>query len=411
MADERHEEDVALEEITTRWEKSDDDKAAAAAVAAAAAKEEEEEAGEPDDEGDDEAPRAKPRKGQRAHRDDDDDAPDDDTEGSDDDEDPDAEDSDDPDDADDPDDDEQDEDDEDDPDEQDDDEDSDDEDNGEGEPSPVAEALKRHGWKAALEKLDDDAKSVVEARIRELDKPFTRAMMEATEFRRERDTFRADQIYREQNPDLVIVEMIAKAGKEAGPLIDAVQKRLNRLGLGEEEVDETSIADNRAVINNAIKEKRAAATEKVVEANKDLADRWAQGERVEKTARRQADRVGVPFNKTLARLLAAEIFGKPEAERGKGLTDDEIKDVVTEFARDHRSSVRANVREDRKRSVKDRSADRKKAPTHVRRPKDVSSPGASRPTKEKVKHGDVDSELAAMDRSAKKILGRQGNRR
>jgi hypothetical protein len=248
-------------------------------------------------------------------------------------------------------------------------------------------ALARHGADLTLDDVPAKYRPLIEAKLKALDAPFTRALMEARAYRSEEKKFRADEAFRTQNQDLVIVEML-----RANPdLMAKVNKHLNRMDPGEDGANAESAKDNEELFKERVKNARKSATDVVDEQDKETQKIFARIDEVETDARNAARTFKVPYTDTLEQLLEAAVLRKPEKERKDGLTTAEINDIVKKHASDYHRTTGAVRREASKTRVQERAEKHRRPKPTVRVKGGVSTHNARKPEKMKIDYNNAES--------------------
>jgi hypothetical protein len=213
---------------------------------------------------------------------------------------------------------------------------------------PLKAALAKH--KAPrLEDLPEEARPLVEKRLKEMNAAFTRAQQEATTFRQEKAAYEAEKAYRQSNPvDAIVADLLASPR-----LLEQVNEELTKL--------------TEPVYAEA-KTKERETNQKI--ARLEAEDRRRQAEFYETRAGHVEDYTeslaaseGVPFA-LVEPLVAAAI------EKNRNITDEQVAAIVKQYAPIYRRSVGAHKREAKKDLAKQKVADRKTAGLTVK-------PGAS----------------------------------
>jgi hypothetical protein len=212
----------------------------------------------------------------------------------------------------------------------------------------LKEALAKH--KAPrLEDLPEEARPLVEKRLKEMNAAFTRAQQEATAFRTEKAAYEAEKSYRQTNPvDAIVADLLSSPR-----LLEQVNEELEKL--------------TQPVYAEA-KTKERETNQKI--ARLEAEDRRRQAEfyetragHVEHYTESLAASEGVPFA-LVEPLVAAAI------EKNRNITDDQVKAIVQQYAPIYRRSVGAHKREAKKDLAKQKVSDQKTAGLTVK-------PGAS----------------------------------
>jgi hypothetical protein len=227
------------------------------------------------------------------------------------------------------------------------------------EPAPGDEAkelaafqsvLKKHGLKTTVDDLPAEMRPIVTAKLKDLNAAFTRAQMEATQFRRERATFEADRRYREQNPELALAEVFAKNPD----LIDKVQAQLDKL----------EDPDKKRLFESDVRDTKKKSADAVEAEMTEYERRLSRGDEIENYTRRACSRLNLPFE-IVENAIALALDEKP-ADR-KDLTSEELDAIIGRQQRVIKRHTTAVVRETKKKGIQQRTADRR-ATTPAARP-------------------------------------------
>lgn len=256
-------------------------------------------------------------------------------------------------------------------------------------------AAERHGIPLTLEDVEDPvAKKVVAARLRQIDAGFTRAMQEARSGRKELAQLRSDKKFRDENAELVITEMLLSGGAE---LAERVNKRVEKL----------EDPDQKTAFEVVVKDKRRSARESVVTEMTDAEQQDTRADTVERLARAEAAKRGLPWRLAERAVVAAM---KADSKTGRvDIGDDDVKAVIFEEFKAYNADLRSGVRDKSRQQVKGKMDAKKKLPPAKRTSSGQSPrPGAKKPVT--VDQDDEDSRLSALDASAKRILARRGNK-
>ena len=262
-------------------------------------------------------------------------------------------------------------------------------------------ALAGAGADLTLADVPEKFRPIVEKKIKAIDSAFTRVMQEQTAFRAERAKLHGEERFRRENPALYFVEQIRKDPK----LLEAVNAELDKLD--PEGASDDAKAANAKALEGTIRDKRKTASDAV---QKELDDQRAayekavgRGEEVDALARKLSADKGVPYRIVEKAIML--VLKEREADRKPiDITNEEVKAIVDEEARELKGLVRKRERDESKKRVKDRAGNRRKASPATRTPSGAASPGGSRQKKIIVDHDNEESRLAAMDRSARRIL-------
>lgn len=215
-------------------------------------------------------------------------------------------------------------------------------------------AAGRHEIPLSLDDLPEEARPLVKQRLKAIEKGFTRAMMDAREYR-------ADERYRKEHPVDFIAEMLA-----ADPDLETkVSEELAKRG------DDT-YRESRKIISERNREKAAEAADE----EQRVADTRAnRGSEVESLTKRACQKYGIPFGDAVEAAIANVVLTSDD----KDIDDAEIPKIVKRIADQFGVKARAEHREERKEVVKGKVADRDRAP-RIR-------PGSGRPAHPRVPDG------------------------
>lgn len=212
----------------------------------------------------------------------------------------------------------------------------------------IKDALAKH--KAPrLEDLPEDARPIVEKRLKEMNAAFTRAQQEATAFRAEKAQYEAQRQYEEANPVDALVAKLLSSPR----LLDQVNEELTKLSEPVYAEAKTRERDTNQKIARLEAEERRRQMEF-------LETRASQ---VESYTESLAAAEGVPFA-LIEPLVASAV------EKNHRITDEEISAIVKQYAPIYRRSVGAHKREAKKTVTQQKVQDRKTAGLVVK-------PGAS----------------------------------
>lgn len=271
--------------------------------------------------------------------------------------------------------------------------DSEEEDDEGGEPSDeLRSAAAKHSIPLTLDDVKDPtARKLVTQKIAAMDAGFTRAMQEATAFRKERTQFQADKKFREENPELVVVELIQAATEKDPQFIEKVQARIDKL----------EDPDAKEAFKVILGKKREDA-QKAVEGEMDASERRLQrADEVETHAKRFATKLGLPW-----RFAERAVVAALHSKRGDNpdLTNDEIEAAIRAEHKEWDRDMRAIKRDASKKRVVEKTQARKAAPPAKKAPPGSASP---RPKPAKAKPYNDDDEDVRHERmmeTARRVL-------
>jgi hypothetical protein len=244
------------------------------------------------------------------------------------------------------------------------DEEEDDEEGDEDSDTEFDRAAKSAKLPTRLDDLPEEARPVVEKRLKDMEAGFTRLSQQATEFRAEQREFRAEERYREAHPAEFLASMLVKDPA----LEDQVATLLEKL---RDDEDPTS----REAAAALEKQHRDDAAEEIAKAEKVEREQSQQLEarisEVETLARAACKKNGISFDRGVEAAIAYEIRDQGDIE------NDRIKEIVDEMAAERGRSQRAVKREERKRIIQGKTeAARRASPM---RPGTGRAGGSSRP--------------------------------
>lgn len=251
-------------------------------------------------------------------------------------------------------------------------------------------ALTKHGAILSLDDVPEEQRSTVEAllkpKLRNIEAAFTRAQMEATEFRTKARAVAAEERFRNEHPEMFIVEMLEKDPD----LLDKVQGQLDKL-TGD---------DQKKVFGILAREAREEAAKTITAEQTQYERALSRGQEVNDFAAAQAKALGVPW-RLAERAVYAALLEKPEDKRD--LTNAEIIALLKAEQAEYSKEQRAVTRKASQEVVKRRTESRKAAPPAARAPGSAVSPRPS-VQKQKVDHNSETSRQAAILRSARRIM-------
>lgn len=252
------------------------------------------------------------------------------------------------------------------------------------------EVAERSDIPTTLDDVKDPAgRRLVAQKLRAMDAGYTQMAQKLTAFRKDEARLRAEEKFRTENPDLVIVEMLKKGGEELLKKVNARQERL---------VD----PDAEEVFDSLVEGRRAKATREV-EATLSASDRLAERVgHVENLTWRLAAKANLP-REYAERAIENAILRLPKGSRD--LTDSQIAEIVQNEARVYTRHARAGQRERSREVVRERTANRKSASRPgSKTPASAASPKPGVRKEPKIDYNDEDSRQNAMMRTARRLF-------
>lgn len=258
------------------------------------------------------------------------------------------------------------------------------------------DAAGRHGIPLSLDDIKDPvAKQVVQRRMAQMESGFTKAMQESRAFRKEKEEFEADRRYQKENPELLITELLIQGGED---LFEKINARMAKL----------ADADQLEAFKVVVKDKRRTTRDTVATELRVADHQDTRAATVESIARREAARHGIPFR--LAERAVVQAMRKDAKTGLIDIADEDVKSVIADEARAYKKDLRSGVRDESRNRVKDKTAAKKKLPPTGRAgASSAQSPRPAAAKRPKVNHDDDESRLAAMSRSADRILAKRGS--
>lgn len=255
----------------------------------------------------------------------------------------------------------------------------------------VGDEFRELAEQAAVKLTLDDvpagpARKLVAQRIKELEAMTTRATQDARAYRADEIKFRAEEKFRQENPQHVIAEMLLKDPE----LFDKVNALMGK-------ADDPDMAE---ALKTNIESRRNRAADSVRQEDKAREALNARAEHVETYARKLANKTGLPWEFAESAVERA-LLRKPLNQRD--LTDSEVAEAVKLESENYFRHVRAHRREESKKVVQQRTAGRQVTPGR-KAPGSASSPkptNGARPPK--IDYNSAESRQAAMMASARRI--------
>ncbi len=231
-------------------------------------------------------------------------------------------------------------------------------------------ALKKHGAKLTLDDVPEDARPLVKQRLKELEAPWTRALQEATAFRKTAAEFRAEERFRTEHPAEYVLKLLLDNPK----LSDEVNAKLEEIGESptNQRAHQVVIEDLRAKAAKA--EDEATAKQLAHEAER---QREITALQTHLDARLESR--GLTSGPSLQRMLndRAALNAKEKGE--PQLTTAEIDEIVAIYAKDAVSTRREQARDASGQYVKAKVNDRKTAGLKIKPGSGAPAPAGSKP--------------------------------
>lgn len=210
----------------------------------------------------------------------------------------------------------------------------------------------------SIDDLPDEAKPLVQKRLKEMESGFTRLMQKQAEFRTEQRQFRTEERYRETHKVEWLVQELLKDPK----LEDQVASELEKLREDSPYLREAASVvakDHRARAAKDIADQEAEErkeSERLEKEDREQAE-WIvrRGSQVETLARKACEKNGIQFDRGVEAAIAYEISEQGDIE------DQRIAEIVKEMAVERGRSTRAVRREERKRLVEGKTETARKA--------------------------------------------------
>lgn len=232
--------------------------------------------------------------------------------------------------------------------------DADDEDEGDAdEPDPEFDkAAKQHKIPTSLDDIPKEARPLVEKRLKEIQAGFTRAVTEAREYRAEEAQFRAEQLFREENPIEYALDFIESQMKANPKFAEQLNERWAKL----------EDPEQQRAFQVIVKDARKGAAEKIDTRLKERDQLVSRADAVQAATEKLAGKLGLPME-LADQAIALRIRENAQKPNGKpDITDAEIQEIVTAQAKVYGRHVRAHRREGTKQYIRDKAKDAKQTP-------------------------------------------------
>lgn len=224
----------------------------------------------------------------------------------------------------------------------------------------VRETLERSGLKLTLKDLPANVRPLVQKKLDHANAAVTRALQEATGFRKERAQFLADQRYRDEHPELAIAELLDKHPELAEKVNELVEKNAD--------------PDKKKLFEITVRESRQAALNAITSQESATERKFQRADEIESYTRRACAKVGIPKDamSLVEESIAHALLNKPEEQRD--LNEDELDAIITRHAKVFRRTTRENRRQEQQRNIRERKQDRKTTSPAVRAGNGVVTP-------------------------------------
>lgn len=208
-------------------------------------------------------------------------------------------------------------------------------------------ALKAEGVSTSLDDLPEDVRPLVQKKLKDFEKGFTKAMQQTRADQKAAVTFKAEERFRKDKPADFIVSMLL----DNPALSEAVNARIENL-----EGNATAVEGHKALVEKA-RADAAKAEEGEIEKGRQNEEKI---ERLVMLGRAAARAAGVPFDMGVEEGIAAHIalYGD--------ISETEIRTIATAKAAVYQRQLRQDRRDRRGQYVKDKVADRKTAGLRVK---------------------------------------------
>lgn len=200
----------------------------------------------------------------------------------------------------------------------------------EGAPDPAAtdapdaefaEALTKQGVPVSLDDLPDEARPLVQKKLKDLERGFTKAMQEARGYRVEKAEFDAERRYQTEKPEQYFADKLLADPK----LIERVNEEIQKRDVP---------AYREAVAKERETDQKLAKVTAAEQVERELA-LSARADHVEAHTQAVAKAAGIPFA-FVEEAVALAISGNPE------MSDADVTRIVTEKAKVYKQHIGAN---------------------------------------------------------------------
>lgn len=205
-------------------------------------------------------------------------------------------------------------------------------------------ALERSGVPTSIEEVPEEFRPVVEKKLKDLERGFTKAMQEARSYRQEKAKFDADQQYATEKPASYFADKLLADPSLIERVNEEIEKR-NVPAYAEAVARERALATERAQMDA---EKTVARTQAAEQAM------TARVEHVETHTAQAAKAAGIPYA-LVEEAVALAVSLNPD------LSDEDVTRVVNEKARIYKQHLGANRGAAKRELAKEKASDAKHA--------------------------------------------------
>lgn len=248
----------------------------------------------------------------------------------------------------------------------------------------AAAALEKHGVKLKLEDLPKEAQPLVQQQLKLMQAGFTRALQEARAYREEEAQFRAERAFVDQNPALVIVELLQKGGAD-------LEAKVNEL------LDGASTDVGKKALEVTTREARSEVLKSIAAESQKTQRLLDRADVITTYVKTACTKLNVPFD-LVEELVASRLLEKPADARD--LTETELDGIIGKVQRSISKRLGERKQQERKDAIKGRQQDRKTVSPAAR-----SIPGTGTPAPTGAKAPQNDEEFASY--MAGKLSGRR----
>lgn len=186
-------------------------------------------------------------------------------------------------------------------------------------------ALATHGVPTSLEEVPEESRPLVEKKLKDLERGFTKAMQEARSYRQREAAFEREQQYAREKPASYFADKLLADPKLIEAVNEEIEKR-NVPAYAEAVKREREASERMADVDAKEAQRAAEAREQAL---------TARAEHVETHTAQQAKAQGIPFA-LVEEAVALAIAANPE------ITDEEVTRIVSEKARVYKQHLAAN---------------------------------------------------------------------
>lgn len=176
----------------------------------------------------------------------------------------------------------------------------------------AAAELEKHGVKLKLEDLPKEAQPLVEQQLKLMQAGLTRAMTEARSYRAEESQYRAERAFVEQNPALMIVELLQRGGAE-------LESKVNEL------LDGAGTDVGKKALEVTTREARSEVLKSINAESEKTQRLLVRADVMENYVRTASTKLNIPFD-LVEELVAARLMEKDPASRD--LSETELDAII-----------------------------------------------------------------------------------